>query len=202
MFTLGEKPNSQKPELTLPSKEAALLRESLSSSHVYLEYGSGGSTLEALSSKPAKIFSVECDLNWAEKIEKYCQGIQTNKEFYILPIDIGKTKEWARPRSNEGWKNYLSAATAPWYHSSFSQPDLVLIDGRFRVTCFAVSALFSNKKIRILFDDYGDRPNYHIVEEIVRPIGFFGRMALFEFEPSKINRSAAIKTLNYYSDFE
>jgi len=34
----------------------------------------------------------------------------------------------------------------------------------------------------ILFDDYRNRPHYHVVEEFLKPIDFCGRQALFKVE--------------------
>ena len=59
-------------------------------------------------------------------------------------------------------------------------PDLILIDGRFRVLCFLTSLKFSPKGTKILFDDYRDRQFYHIVEEFCPIIDRCGRQALFE----------------------
>jgi|LakMenE18May11ns_1017448.scaffolds.fasta_scaffold9924938_3 hypothetical protein len=61
-------------------------------------------------------------------------------------------------------------------------PDVVLIDGRFRVACFLASVLSATKFTQIFFDDYVDRDYYHVVEEIMKPMRFCGRQAIFEVE--------------------
>ena len=62
------------------------------------------------------------------------------------------------------------------------KPDFVLIDGRFRVASFLTSIKFCDDGCKIIFDDYANRPHYHVVEEIIKPIKIFGNQALFEIK--------------------
>ena len=78
--------------------------------------------------------------------------------------------------------NFISYAKAPW--SQAILPDTVLIDGRFRVLCFFVSLKYATEGTKILFDDYINRPHYHIVEEYIKPAQLCGRQSLF-IVPSK-----------------
>ena len=63
-------------------------------------------------------------------------------------------------------------------------PDLVLIDGRFRVFCFLTTVKLAPVGTKILFDDYINRPLYHVVEEFCEKIETCGRQALFEVSQS------------------
>jgi len=72
---------------------------------------------------------------------------------------------------------------AIWNETFFRQPDLVLIDGRFRAACFITTCLFTKQPVTIIFDDYVERPSYHVVEELAKPVEITGRMARFEIEP-------------------
>ena len=58
-----------------------------------------------------------------------------------------------------------------------------LIDGRFRAACFLTVMLRTNSPVTVLFDDYKNRPNYHVVEDYVKPAEMRGRMARFEVQP-------------------
>jgi hypothetical protein len=66
------------------------------------------------------------------------------------------------------------------------RPDLVLIDGRFRVACLMTVLLRIQRPVRVLFDDYADRPKYQRAEALVRPRRMIGRMAEFEVDPGMI----------------
>ena len=77
---------------------------------------------------------------------------------------------------------------SPWRHGSL-KPDLVLIDGRFRVACFLHSLLAAAPATPILFDDYTNRPHYHLVEEFCPIAETEGRQALFRV-PAELDREA------------
>ena len=60
---------------------------------------------------------------------------------------------------------------------------MILIDGRFRIACFVTAYLRATKPIIVLFDDYLDRPHYHVIERLLAPTEFVGRMARFDLQP-------------------
>jgi len=67
------------------------------------------------------------------------------------------------------------------------KPDLVVIDGRFRVACFLHSLLAAEAGTPILFDDYTNHPRYHLVEEFCPIEQSEGRQALFSV-PAELDR--------------
>ena len=77
-------------------------------------------------------------------------------------------------------KNFLEYAN--WFWNFDLKPDLVLIDGRFRVLCFLTSIKFAPIGTKIIFDDYTFRPFYHVVEEFLKISDTCGRQALFEVD--------------------
>jgi hypothetical protein len=66
-----------------------------------------------------------------------------------------------------------------WIWMNDKKPNLVLVDGRFRVCCFLTSLIFAEKGTKIFFDDYTNRPHYHFVEKFIKPSETCGRQALF-----------------------
>ena len=58
-------------------------------------------------------------------------------------------------------------------------PDVVLIDGRFRVACFLTCLLMTSPGTKIVFDDYTENQRYHLASEIVTPSRVGERQALF-----------------------
>ena len=83
-------------------------------------------------------------------------------------------------RRSSRWKRY---ALAPWLnHDASFLPDLVLIDGRFRVACALTTIKYLTNKVsfEILVDDYGDRPEYREIEKYVQLTSMQGRMAVFK----------------------
>ena len=101
------------------------------------------------------------------------------------------------------WKNWSSYATIPWkfcQEHSLS-PDLVLIDGRFRVACFIASCVYAQNPISIIFDDFVKREQYHIVKKIVEPSEIIdNRMAVFNIKPNMINAKFLLDNFGYFSN--
>lgn len=148
---------------------------------VYLEYGSGGSTVAA--ARLAKqVISVDSDAAFLKAVARKAKSGSAK----LLPVHvpIGPTGMWgfpvdrnATPEQVRIWKHY---PTAPWrlLESLGETPDLILIDGRFRVACALESLLRlpPGSECTILFDDYVTRPYYHVVESFVRDIVAFDRL--------------------------
>jgi hypothetical protein len=133
-----------------------------------LEYGAGGSTRLALElSNISSITSVESDPGFVDGlIAKHAEmsaAIKTGR-LRFLTVDIGPTKDWGYPtdKSKEYlWPNY---ALCPFLHGV--RPDLVLVDGRFRVASALVSAI-ELPTATILIHDYGVRSDYHVLERFL-----------------------------------
>lgn len=171
------------PELTLPPEEAECLRETYAQGRVILEYGSGGSTFVGASQPGKLIFSVESDRQWAIDLQRRLDLAGLPSPAILYYIDIGPTGDWGRAVDDQNWRNFHRYPTAIWSQPFFRHPDVVLIDGRFRPACFVTACLRARSPITILFDDYVNRPAYHVVERLLAPLETAGRMAKFRIEP-------------------
>lgn len=177
----------QRPKLTLPPQEADAVAAAYAEALVILEYGSGGSTALAAELPGKTVFSVESDAVWLEMMRSWFASAPPAADVVLHHSDIGPTKEWGYPadwRSFYRWPGYASSV---WERSDFRHPDVVLIDGRFRVACFLTLAAQINRSVHVLFDDYTDRPEYHRVERIQKPYDVVGRMARFWLEPQRMS---------------
>jgi hypothetical protein len=141
------------PSLTLPHDEANYFTNRLKYSKVYLEYGSGGSTLLAAEIGVQRLFSVESDRAWIGNLSKIVRERFLNLAFIDHYIDIGKTGDWGFPLDSERARHWPDYARSIWMHAAFQSPDLILIDGRFRVSCFLASVACCTTETTILFDD-------------------------------------------------
>ena len=45
--------------------------------------------------------------------------------------------------------------------------------------CFLTSIKYANENTKIIFDDYNNRPYYHVVEKFLKKEQTFGRQTLF-----------------------
>lgn len=158
-----------------------LFKNIATSSQCYLEFGSGGSTMYMLKNTDAKIISVDSDGEWVKNIINSIDDNQKNR-LHIEHCNIGAVGAWGTPRNNSAIHNYWHYMSAPWDWATENNliPDLILVDGRFRVASFLYSLLSSQIGSTILFDDYLDRPEYFVVENFCKPIETAGRMAIFK----------------------
>ncbi|HEX8542325.1 MAG TPA: tetratricopeptide repeat protein [Pseudomonas sp.] len=183
-------PQIQEPQVTFPEEVAVYLRKIYSEASVILEYGSGGSTIIAARMPGKSVISVENDAQWARDMQGWIAGATLSSTPVIYPIDVGETGVWARPKNARAWKKFHTYPLKVWDEPFFEQPDVILIDGRFRIACFVTAYLRASKPMIVLFDDYLDRPHYHVVERLIAPTEFIGRMARFDLQPlTEIPRS-------------
>ena len=123
----------------------------------YMEFGSGGSTYQA-SIRPniKSICTVESDLEWIQKLQS--KIVHSSIQYNYIDIKT-RSKNLGYPGKDckpEDMKKY-SDIKIP------TETDLVLIDGRFRVACCLKLIGQINEKCIVVFDDFLDRPQYHIV---------------------------------------
>lgn len=172
-----------RPVLTLPADEAAAVTSAYAAARVILEYGSGGSTVLAAEQPGKVIFSVESDAKWLADMQSWFAQTPPLAQVHLHYGDIGPTKAWGHPRDAGAFRKWPGYPISVWDLPGFLQPDLVLIDGRFRAACFLTCLLRSTQPMTVLWDDYIDRPIYHHVEDLVKPVAMIGRMARFEITP-------------------
>jgi len=185
-------------DLNFPMGEDKTLRSSYSLSRVILEYGSGGSTFFAAGEPGKLVLSVESDRFWAVRLQRELDTRELPSPAIVHYVDIGPTGDWGRPLSPERWVQFHRYPLSIWDEPFFRQPDVVLIDGRFRPACLMAVMLRTSKRVTVLFDDYTDRPAYHSVEELIRPAEIVGRMAVFEVEPRRFDPSEATLLMNHF----
>lgn len=179
----------QVPVMPQPCVEK--LEDAMQSARVYLEYGTGGSTNLAAGFPHLSTVSVESDWNILRTIKLSVAERNRDSRIALLYADIGPTGENSFPTDESAFREWHRYAVSPWLHCAERnlQPDLVLIDGRFRRACLLASLIFSAPGTRILFDDYIDRPHYHAVEKHLSPSTVTDRMAEF-VTPPKLGRTA------------
>ena len=139
----------------MSNNEKKMFRKYLNGATHYWEYGGGGSTAWASNTENIKsIVTVESDKNYCTKLKNNFQKVD------IRWADIGPTGEWGTPSNRskiETWNIYPNM----WLTKS-EEPDLVLIDGRFRVAC-ALTVLLNSDKPYVIIHDFNNRPQYNCI---------------------------------------
>ena len=165
-------------------ESALYFRDQLARARNYLEYGSGGSTVLA-NQMVTNLVSVDTDASFLADVRRKLSENDRRAMAKLIPVNIGMTSDWGFPvfqkptrRRVRRWEEY---AKAPWryFRTIGQQPDLVLVDGRFRVACVLESLLSLSplSETQILLDDYTDRPEYSVVEQYA-DVELVGRMAV------------------------
>lgn len=114
----------------------------------------------------------------------------------MVHVDLGELGSWGRPIDYSHRARFSSYIAAPWQFDA--KPDVVLVDGRFRVACFLKSLLEAAPGTTILFDDYTERSHYHLVEEYADRTDTCGTQAKFvvpeDFDRESVTRELAAFT--------
>jgi hypothetical protein len=171
--TVGMAPPGEQPHMT--DAVAARFREELARAALYLEYGSGGSTVMA-DRLGIPTLSVESDRYFARATAKVLSAGTSVRQ---VAADIGLTRLWGRPVVNSPAKGRLYV-NAPFGEAG-PFPDFILVDGRYRVACAlecARRAFARGTSATLLFDDY-QRACYRMAEHYLGPPEPVGDAAIF-----------------------
>ena len=188
---------SSNVKLTLPAAEGAYLRKYYEAAQSILEYGSGGSTVVAARAG-CRVTAVESDKAWADNLAAELVGISDAAR--VHHVDIGPTRSWGKPRSALAHERFHTYALSVWDRPDFQDPDLVLIDGRFRAACLAAVKMRARRPTTVLFDDYVDRRYYHAVENLAVKEEVVGRLARFTVTPGPVPPEMLTQVIGWFSD--
>jgi hypothetical protein len=153
-----------KPHMSEP--EIGLFGRALDGRKHYLEFGAGGSTHFALNAGVERIVSVESDRGWVEALHDVplIADAVTAGRLHLLHGNIGPVRKWGFPLDDSNralWKRYPEAPWPVWNELG-ACPELVLVDGRFRVACALRTALFfmehgQEADARLLCHDFSEK---------------------------------------------
>lgn len=172
-----------RPKLTLPPEERMVLHAAYARAGCILEYGSGGSTVLAAEQDGATVFTVESDAAWLDGLSAWFAENPARADLRLHHADIGPTRAWGYPK---GWQDVAKWPGYPvsvWDRPDFRHPDVVLVDGRFRLACLLTTLARITRPVEVLVDDYAARPAYHRIEALVGAPMLIGRLARFELTP-------------------
>lgn len=191
-------PQVERPELTFVPEVAALVRKHYEKSKVILEFGSGGSTVMASEMPGKTIYSVESSRVWTKMMRRWFEQEQPASMPVMQHVNIGSTGKWGTPKDGSGYQRYHLYPLSIWDSEDFKHPDVILVDGRFRVACALTAMLRCTKKTTLLFDDYEGRKGYHVLEEFVKKEEVVGNMARFTLGKTPLPRDQMTKIIGMY----
>ena len=163
---------SVKDKINFGSKNANnFFIKKVNKSKFYFEYGSGASTLY-IDKMKKKYISIETDYNFYKFLLNKIYLKKSLKYF-----DIGVVGEFSYPIISKKKNIIKYIESINKFLKKKNHPDLILIDGRFRVACCLNILKFkkSLRQITLILDDYKKRDQYKILEKyfIIKKIGRF-----------------------------
>lgn len=172
-------------KLAMSEAEQTLFLSFLSHSRNYLEFGSGGSTVVASKLVDGHVWSVDSSQQWHDRVRQDSSFVSDRTTLHY--VDIGPIGDWGWPVDNSKAEAFPSYSRDIWRLCKHETIDLFLIDGRFRVACFAEALKRASPNAFVFIHDYPVRPQYHIIESIARKIALVDTLALFQPNGTKFD---------------
>ena len=174
----------------MPEDEIKLFYKYLDKATNYFEFGSGGSTYQALIRDNIKsIYSIENHKPYYQELNDKLKNTSYNlKKLNYILINM-KTKKNTTGHPSKDSKHEDLVKYSRYFRNLDkdiqSNIDLILIDGRFRSACLLNSFEFINDNTIIIFDDfYGKSPPrekyYNIVLDYFEIIEKIGRLVVLK----------------------
>jgi len=166
VISSGDEGYAMQPRMS--QNETVLFLNFLKSSESYVEFGAGGSTVAASKYVRNSILTVDSSAEWIDKVRNACADALVRPQLHF--IDIGPTGEWGFPKDKTAEQKWPTYHDKIWAEDGSHGADLYMIDGRFRVACFAQAVLRCRNNSIICFHDFASRPQYHRVHQLAREI--------------------------------
>ena len=173
------------PEFT--PAELALFEACLACCTHYFEWGTGTSTIIAAQCVKGSVTSVDSSEEWITSAKHSLEG---NDTVEFIHVDIGPVGAFGYPINDADtylWPAYPAALRS-------QLPDLVLIDGRFRIACALQSLCLPAGRI-FAIHDYAGRPHYHAIAQFAREIARAERLSVFSIR-ADFDRDRAMALLD------
>jgi hypothetical protein len=176
----------------------------------YSEFGLGGSSLRAARLGVETVVAVDSDKQWVDAVRTHAE-IATkiaSGSMSVLHGDIGPVRDWGNPADRDHmhkWPNYIGVVWAEWHRRKLL-PDVVFVDGRFRVACclsvvIAFGTTAAKRPVTMLHDYNDERPHYRDVLEFFELEQLEGSLAVLRLRQDASVASALSKLLHRQFDY-
>jgi len=163
--------------------EQALFESFLRSASSYVEFGTGGSTVLAARAVRQWLIALDSSVEWLEKVRVACEREGAAVTPTLVPVDIGPIGDWGRPMDDSARERWPLYHESIWTLPGSTESGLYMVDGRFRVACFAQILLRCRPGAIVLIHDFQGRPHYHVVHELAREVARSGALSAFVVGP-------------------
>ncbi len=196
-------------------QEPALFASALGTSRRYLEFGAGGSTLSAVRQGIGMMVAVESDPAWIDTLRQHPEVIEAvgHGKLSLVHGDVGPVAPLGYPHDHASgmpdkapWPNYIRAG---WQEVSKRGyvPDLVYVDGRFRVGCCLSVVLACKDYVPagqapqvLVHDITDDRPHYEPIFRFFDVIEAVNTLHLLQIKVNASTLDALALLMDYQFD--
>jgi hypothetical protein len=149
------------------NQESSFFLDHINKTHKVLEYGSGESTFE-IAQRCKEILSIEHQENWFFKIKN---DLPSNAKIVLRTPNLPYT-EGGDCGTYQEFKDYID------YPIPYGPYDIILIDGRARVSCASICSKLGNQNTIVFIHDF-NREEYRPALNFLNLINQVGTMAKF-----------------------
>ncbi|MBT0667868.1 hypothetical protein HT136_05745 [Novosphingobium profundi] len=142
----------------------------------YGEYGCGKATGWVLAHAACPVLSVDTSGRAVARVAR--ANAANRRRLTIAQVDLGPLGRRRRPLGYAHRAQFAHYVDFLWHQPE--KPEVVLIDGSFRVCCFLTALAHAREGSYLLFDDYVGEARYRLVEEYVPCLEVCGRQGLFQ----------------------
>jgi hypothetical protein len=163
--------------------EAACFVARLAGARRYLEFGCGGSTLLAVQSPAQTLHSVDSDGAWIEKCRRRPEiaAAAAAGRLHFRHVDLGRTGRFGYPIGRAAARRWPDYCLGVWENfPPDAPPDLVLVDGRFRLACATQALLRCPPGAKILFHDFTLRERYRGILDFAEAVETVDSLVVLE----------------------
>lgn len=185
-------------------KELFLFKTLCKNKNVFIEFGSGGSTIFLLN-KGKRVFSVESDPEFYQYMNEISLVQKLNgTSLHLSLIDLGKHNGWGIPLSLEKKEDWYKYYTQIWerINPQKTKVDAIYIDGRLRVCCTLYSILklveYGWTDTLLIIHDFWNRKQYHIVKKFLKECKSVARLGSFLVKDN-VNTDEVKGLINQYA---
>ncbi len=162
----------------MTNDEVNLFESFLRKAGSYLEFGAGGSSYVA-AQHVKNIISVDSNPIWLAAVSESIETLRNGAQFVPHVVDIGPTGDWGAPVDPSASPKWPAYSLSVWDIPYSRDADLYLIDGRFRVSCFAEVVARAKTGCVIAIHDFENREHYHVLKNLVRYVAVSETLSIF-----------------------
>ena len=185
--------------------EIACYRRHLARASSVVEFGVGGSTVLAAEIPVGTLHAIDSDPAWIDAVTKHpaVQRLIDDGRAFFFHANIGAVGAWGKPTDRDRPISCAEYARLPC-----SDPDLIFIDGRFRVACAMQALLSTGGDTVIAIHDFWPKRSqqwparrYLAIWPFVRTIERAGTLGIFRRAPWFVKPLARLVLRRYRYDW-